>query len=79
MVGQSSSSWQHSNQDINWEQSTLYIWEIAYIFKISKSRIENHLHQLGYVYHFDVWIPHKLQKQTAKKPFLAHRGFSTEP
>ena len=29
-------------------------WEIAYILKISKSSVENHLHQLGYVNRFDV-------------------------
>ena len=34
--------------------------EIADILKISKSSVENHLHQFGYVHHFDVWIPHKL-------------------
>ena len=28
---------------------------------ISTSNIENHLHQLGYVNHFDVWVPHKLR------------------
>ena len=28
--------------------------EIADILKISKSSVENHLHQLGYVNHFDV-------------------------
>ena len=33
--------------------------ETADILKISKSRVENHLHQLGYVNHFDVWVPHK--------------------
>ena len=32
--------------------------EIANILKISKSRVENHLHQLGYVHHFDFWVPH---------------------
>ena len=32
-------------------------WEIADILKISKSSAENHLHQLGYVNHFDVWVP----------------------
>ena len=42
-------------------------WEIANILKISKSSVENHLHQLGYVHHFDVWVPHKLSK---KKTFL---------
>ena len=30
--------------------------EIANILKISKSSVENHLHQLGYVNHFDVWV-----------------------
>ena len=40
-------------------------WEIADIPKIStiKSSTENHLHQLGYVYHFDVWVPHKLSEK----------------
>ena len=37
--------------------------EIADIVKISKSSFENHLHQLGYVNHFDVWVPHKLSKK----------------
>ena len=32
-------------------------WEVADILKISKSSAENHLHQLGYVHHFDVWVP----------------------
>ena len=36
--------------------------EIADILKISKSSTENHLHQLSYVNHFDVWVPHKLSK-----------------
>ena len=36
------------------------MWEIADTLKISKSSAENHLHQLGYVNHFDIWIPHKL-------------------
>ena len=39
--------------------------EIADILKISKSSIENHLHQPGYVNGFDVWVPHKL---SGKKP-----------
>ena len=34
-------------------------WEIADILKIPKSSAENHLHQLGYVNRFDVWVPHK--------------------
>ena len=37
--------------------------EIADILKISKSSIENHLHQLGYVNCFDVWVPHKLSEK----------------
>ena len=32
--------------------------EITNILKISKSRTENHLHQLGYVHHFDDWVFH---------------------
>ena len=38
-------------------------WEIADIRKISKSSTENHLHQLGYVNRFDVWVLHKLSKK----------------
>ena len=34
--------------------------KIANIPKIFRSRVENHLHQLGYVHHFDVCVPHKL-------------------
>ena len=37
--------------------------EIADILKISKSSIENHLHQVGYVNSFDVWVPHKLSEE----------------
>ena len=37
--------------------------EIADILKVSKSSTENHLQQLGYVHHFDVWVPHKLSKK----------------
>ena len=36
------------------------MWEIANILKISKLSFENHLYQLGYVNHLDVWVPHKL-------------------
>ena len=39
------------------------MWEIANILKISKSSIETHLHQLGYVHCFDVWVPHKLSEK----------------
>ena len=38
-------------------------WEIADIIKISKLSAENHLYQLGYVNHFDVWFPHKLSEK----------------
>ena len=38
-------------------------WETADVLKISKSRVENHLHQLGYVNRFDVWVPHKLREK----------------
>ncbi|XP_032467124.1 nucleotide triphosphate diphosphatase NUDT15 isoform X1 [Phocoena sinus] len=37
--------------------------EIADILKISKSSVENHLHQLGYMNRFDVWVPHKLSEK----------------
>ena len=36
--------------------------EIANILRISKSSAENHLHQLGYVNHFDVWVSHNLSE-----------------
>ena len=38
--------------------------EIANILKISKSSIENHLLQFGYVNCFDGWVPHKLSEKT---------------
>ena len=37
--------------------------EIANILEISKSSTENHLHQLGCVNRFDVWVPHKLSEK----------------
>ena len=43
-------------------------WEITNTLKISKSNVYNHLHQLGYVNCFDVWVPHKLSEK--KKPLL---------
>ena len=45
------------------------MWEVANILKISKSNIENHLHQLACVKYFDVWVPHKLSGEK-KKSFL---------
>ena len=38
--------------------------EKANRLKICKSSTENHLHQLGYINHFDVWVPHKLSEKT---------------
>ena len=38
--------------------------EMADILKISKSSVENHLHQLGYFNCFDVWVSHKLSEKT---------------
>ena len=38
------------------------MWKRADILKISKSNIENHLQQLGYVHRFDVWVPHSKKK-----------------
>ena len=37
--------------------------EIADILQISKSSIENHLHQLGCMNRLDVWVPHKLREK----------------
>lgn len=37
--------------------------EIADILQTSKSSAENHLHQLGYVNRFDVWVPLKLSQK----------------
>ena len=46
------------------ENSQCYsTWEIVDILKISKSSTENHLHQLGYVNRFDVWVPRKLSEK----------------
>ena len=44
------------------------MWETANILKISKLSFENHLYQLGYVNHFDVWVPDNL----FEKYFLDH-------
>ena len=38
--------------------------EKANRLKICKSSAENHLHQLGYINHFDVWVLHKLSEKT---------------
>ena len=47
--------------------------EIANILKISKSSVEKHLYQLGYVNCFDVWVPYKLSKNKNKnKNLLDH-------
>ena len=39
--------------------------EIVNLLKIPKSSVENHLHQLGYVNRFCVWVP---RKSSGKKP-----------
>ena len=45
------------------ENNQCYImWKIADILKISQLSIEKHLHLLGYVKCFDVWIPQKKKK-----------------
>ena len=41
------------------------MWEIIDVLKISKSSVENHLHQLGYVNCFDV--PWKLNRKRTKQ------------
>ena len=49
------------------ENSLCYtLLETADILEISVSSVENHLHWLGYVNHFDVWVPRKLNKQKPK-------------
>ena len=45
--------------------------EIADILKISKSSVENHLHQLGYVNRFDVWVSYKLSEKNLLDRFSA--------
>ena len=50
--------------------------EIADILKISKSSVENHVHQLGYVNHFGVWVPSKLSEKKPSCPYFSMR-FST--
>ena len=53
------------------EKNQCYITrEIADMLKISISSIENHLHHLGYVNHFGVWLPHKLSEKTFLTVFL---------
>ena len=37
--------------------------EVADILKISKSSVENHLYQLGYVHCFDIWVPQKFSEK----------------
>ena len=51
--------------------------ERANILKTPKSGVENHLYQLHYVNHFDVWVPHKLSKKTLHDRYF-HMRFSTE-
>lgn len=44
--------------------------EIANILKISKTSVENYLHQLGYVSRFDVWLPHELSEKKFTGPYF---------
>ena len=50
--------------------------EIVNILKIPKSIPENHLHQLGYVNRFDVWVP--LKGEGGPSLLYFHMQFSTE-
>ena len=43
-------------------------WEIADILKIPKSSAENHLHQLGYDNHSDVWASQNLSEKNLLDP-----------
>ena len=52
-----------ANKSRHWEQSRLYRAGDSQHIKISKSSTENHLHQLDYVNHFDVWVPRKLSEK----------------
>ena len=45
--------------------------EIAGILKLTKSSLENHLYQFGYVNHFDVWVPRKLSQKNLFDPISA--------
>ena len=46
------------------ENSQCYVMrDVADILKISTSSSENHVHQLGCVNRFDVWLPHKLSEK----------------
>ena len=51
-----------------WKFQRYTTQEVADIVKISKSSIENHLHQLGYVNCFDVWVPRKLSRKNVLDP-----------
>ena len=44
--------------------------DIADLFKILKSIIGNHFHQLSYVNRFDVWVPQKLSEKTFLTVFM---------
>ena len=58
-----------NNDEINTliENSLCYTrLDTADTLEISRSSVENHLHWLGYVNHFGVWVPYKLNKQKQK-------------
>ena len=46
------------------------MWGIANILKISKSSVESHLHQLGYVKYFDIWVPYLLFSCSVMSKYL---------
>ena len=46
--------------------------EVAGILKISRSNAKNHLHLLGFVNRFDVWVPHKLSEKNLLDPVFPH-------
>ena len=64
------SGWQWSNGDVNWNSQCYTLQDMVSILKIFKSSIENHLHQLGFVNHFDVWVHQKLRKKKKKKNLI---------
>ena len=50
---------------------------LYYEGEISQSSVDDHLHQLGYVNHLDVWVPHKFREKKPSWPYF-HMQFSTE-
>ena len=61
----------------HWEKQCYMMQEIADVLKISKSSVENHLHQHGYVNHFDIWVRLKLKPKEPSWSYF-HIWFSIE-